>query len=340
MYAQVISSVLHLLLCIFCVTKFDMGVSGLGIATLITYFAMFLITLTYGFCVSQLRKVFVWPSRDCLRGWGEYLAISLPATVMLLAEGWAFNVLGVLSGLISVTDQAVNTILLMIIAIMFMVPMGIQSAACAIIGEQIGANRVSVAKAYFKVMSWATLFLLFIIQITFYTFKHQIVAVFTTDPAVDELANKCFFIIMLAFLPDCIQGSIQGVIRALDVQKQASYLAIAAFYLCSIPMACILVFKVGMGVEGLWIGMACGILLQGIFYTTLVLRTDWQEVAYEAVARIEREEADRIKQNEGQDDLISQDSRGSQHSRQVSQRSHRSSNHALNLSSQGSFVRA
>ena len=44
---------------------------------------------------------------------------------MLLAEGWAFNVMGVFAGLISVTDQAANTILLMIIAIMFMVPMGI-----------------------------------------------------------------------------------------------------------------------------------------------------------------------------------------------------------------------
>ena len=66
-----------------------------------------------------------WPNRDTFNGWNDYLAISLPSTVMLLAEGWAFNVMGVFAGLISVTDQAANTILLMIIAIMFMVPMGI-----------------------------------------------------------------------------------------------------------------------------------------------------------------------------------------------------------------------
>jgi len=63
------------------------------------------------------------------------MQISAPSIVMLLAEGWAFNVLGVVAGLISVTDQACNTILLNVIAILFMVPMGIQSAACAIIGE-------------------------------------------------------------------------------------------------------------------------------------------------------------------------------------------------------------
>ena len=68
----------------------------------------------------------------------------------------------------------------------------------------------------------------------------------------------------------------QGVIRALDVQKTASYIALASFYLASIPLACILVFKCGMGVEGLWIGMASGILFQAIFYTRLVVYgTDW-----------------------------------------------------------------
>ncbi len=54
---------------------------------------------------------------------------------MLVAEGWAFNVMGVFAGLISVTDQAANTILLMIVSVMFMFPLGIQSAAGAIIGE-------------------------------------------------------------------------------------------------------------------------------------------------------------------------------------------------------------
>ena len=100
---------------------------------------------------------------------------------MLLAEGWAFNVMCVFAGLISVTDQAANTILLMIIAIMFMVPMGIQSAASAIIGEQIGANRVQIAKQYFYVMVYVCVGLLILVQMLIYSFKEQIVGVFTSD---------------------------------------------------------------------------------------------------------------------------------------------------------------
>ena len=135
MYAQVFASIIHLLLCLFVVQPYNLGVQGLGIATMITYFLMFFFTTIYGHCIPAIKKTIQCPNRDTFVGWGAYLRISLPATVMLLAEGWAFNVLGVLAGLISVNDQAVNTILLMLIAIMFMVPMGIQSAACAIIGE-------------------------------------------------------------------------------------------------------------------------------------------------------------------------------------------------------------
>ena len=137
-------------------------------------------------------------------GWKDYLAISLPATVMLLAEGWAFNILGVLAGLISVQDQAVNTILLQMIAVMFMVPQGIQSAACAIIGEQIGANRVPLAKSYFQIMSLSVISLLFMVQALVYFSKDAIVRVFTEDAAVRELADSCIFIIIIAFVPDMI----------------------------------------------------------------------------------------------------------------------------------------
>ena len=251
---------------------------------------MYIFTEIYALCIPEIKRAMFWPNRDTFNGWHDYLAISLPSTVMLLAEGWAFNVMGVLAGLISVTDQATNTIMLMIIAIMFMVPMGIQSAAAAIIGEQIGANRVSLAKAYFKVMALACLILLVFVQLLVYTFNEQICRVFTTDDDVYELAISTTIIVVLMFTPDMIQGSMQGVIRALDVQKTASYIALASYYLVSLPVACFLVFYQGFGVAGLWIAMAVGVTLQAIFYTRLVFKTDWQQVADCAEERIAKEQ--------------------------------------------------
>ena len=94
-------------------------------------------------------------------------------------------------------------------------------------------------------MSGISLALLFIVQVSFYLGMEGIVAMFTTDPAVAELTQSCMVLILLLFVPDFIQGSMQGVIRALNVQAKASFIALACFYLVSIPLAYVLVFQMG-----------------------------------------------------------------------------------------------
>ena len=168
-----------------------------------------------------------------------------------------------------------NTILFQLIAVMFMVPNGLQSACCAIIGEQIGANSVQIAKQYFRMMSITTIVLLFILQGLIYGFRSQIVSVFTSDPDVQELAENSVYIIVIAFTFDMIQGTIQGVIRALAIQKKAGYYALACYYILGIPFSILFVFALNMRVVGLWAGISIGLFALAIVYVTLVLVTDW-----------------------------------------------------------------
>ena len=116
--------------------------------------------------------------------------------------------MGIFSGLIGVTDQAVNTVIITLIALMFMIPVGIQSAAAALIGEYIGANQMRIAKSYFKLMSFCVFFLIFAVQMLFWFNRGPIIRMFTNDPDVEELALKSIFILILAYAVDCIEGSI------------------------------------------------------------------------------------------------------------------------------------
>lgn len=117
--------------------------------------------------------------------------------------------------------------------------------------------------------------LLVLLQVLVYSCKEQIVGLFTSDPAVFELANASVFIIVLAFIPDMIQGSIQGVIRALGIQRVASYYSLASYYLLGIPLSILLTFVLDMGVVGLWAGISAGISLAAIIFVRLVQKTDW-----------------------------------------------------------------
>ena len=133
-----------------------MGIFGLGLATLLSIGFKIGYLVTHMLCISSLREAYFLPDRSALTNWIPYLRISLPATVMLCSEVWAIEVLGIFAGWISVVDLATNAILITFFAIMFMVPFGAQSAACALIGEKIGANKVDKARQYFKVIAILT----------------------------------------------------------------------------------------------------------------------------------------------------------------------------------------
>ena len=83
-----------------------------------------------------------------------------------------------------------------------------------------------------------------------------------------------------------IQGSLQGVIRALGIQRVASYYSLASYYLLGIPLALALAFMGNMGVIGLWAGIGVALSLIAIIFTLLVVKTDWYKVAEEAERRV------------------------------------------------------
>ena len=56
-----------------------------------------------------------------------------------------------------------------------------------------------------------------------------------------------------------------------------------------VPLACWLALKRDMGVLGLQIGVGVAISLQFFTYLTLLLRSDWQQIADEAQLRLEQE---------------------------------------------------
>ena len=67
-------------------------------------FIQLIITVIYCHCKPEIRKVMQPHDCETFRGWGEYLKISLPATVMICAEWWAFEILTVMAGMLGVLE--------------------------------------------------------------------------------------------------------------------------------------------------------------------------------------------------------------------------------------------
>jgi MATE family multidrug resistance protein len=107
MIAQILATGVHLPLCYLLAIRLEMGVRGLGLATSITKFNLLLVTIVYSKCSPQISCALQFPDRDSLRGWSEYLKVSLPSTIMICSEWWAFEVITVIAGTISIEAQTV-----------------------------------------------------------------------------------------------------------------------------------------------------------------------------------------------------------------------------------------
>ena len=106
MIAMIVAVTLHLPFCFLFVNYFDMSIEGLVLADLLKNSGLLLTVTIYGSCSAQVRPAVSLPDLESFRGWGEYLNISLPSTIMICAEWWFFEVLVIMAGSLGLVEQA------------------------------------------------------------------------------------------------------------------------------------------------------------------------------------------------------------------------------------------
>ena len=110
MVAMLIATALHFFLCYYFVNVLDWGVDGLPIASSVKDFVLILMVVIYGWCDPKINRALAPINDVCFRGWGEYLAISLPNTIMYCSEWWAYEAIAIMAGILGVTSLASQTI--------------------------------------------------------------------------------------------------------------------------------------------------------------------------------------------------------------------------------------
>jgi multidrug resistance protein, MATE family len=106
MIATIISTLFHGLWLWLLITKKGMQIEGVALATLITFSSQLLIVLTYSaFFVGDVSKEAIfWPGMDSFNDWKKYLKLSIPSTLMICPEWWAFELLTVMAGWLGVYE--------------------------------------------------------------------------------------------------------------------------------------------------------------------------------------------------------------------------------------------
>lgn len=176
----------------------------------------------------------------------------------------------VLSTLGEVTIAA-HQIAISVTSQLFMIPMSLALALTIRVGTYYGEKNWVAMRQVQKVgLITATLFA-FITMLLMWLLRHQIVAVYTSDYEVAQIAVYLVLFAIAYQLMDAWQVSAAGCLRGMQDTKGPMWVTMLAYWVIAFPIGIYLARYTDFGAAGVWIGLiiglsiACVLLLMRLF---------------------------------------------------------------------------
>ncbi len=150
---------------------------------------------------------------------------------------------------------AANTLAIKIIIFAILPSWGMSNAAATLVGQNLGAGKPDRAEK----SVWRTGFynMLFLggVGLIFITFAEQIIALFTSDPAVVPLAVSGLRLLSYGYISYAYGMVITAAFNGAGDTFTPTVLNLLSFWVCQIPVAWFLAFQAGMGPRGVFIAV-------------------------------------------------------------------------------------
>ncbi len=205
---------------------------------------------------------------DLTRMW-RILTLGVPAALQISLEVGVFAMASSLAGRISPQASAVNQVVLNIASFVFMIPLGLSSAAAVRVGQAVGRRDLSgVQLAGKSAFFLASVFMLVTAGI-YAVAPRQLLGLFTVDEAVLRVGTTVLLIYGAFQLFDGWQSVATGALRGLGDTRTPMVLNLFGHWAVGLPLAYWLCFNRNWGVFGLWLGLSISLTIVGIVLTTV-----------------------------------------------------------------------
>ncbi|TWA90244.1 MATE family multidrug resistance protein [Bradyrhizobium stylosanthis] len=255
-----------------------LGLFGAGLASSFVNFTMFLVVLWFATMRSPFRdyhvlarlRQFDWPFMKRL------IAMGIPVSFIVLLQGGLFLAAGLLAGLVSIRALTAHQIALQVDTVLFVVPVGISTAAAVRVGHAVGrqdgpgVKRAGIIAILLGIMAAAVL------TIAVVAVRFEIVGLFVDDTtegagATTDLAANLLLVGASFFISDAAQHIAAGGLRGLKDTRIPLLFACVANWLIGFTLSYVLGLKIGLGAIGIWIGLSVGTTIYASFVVTRFL---------------------------------------------------------------------
>jgi len=189
-----------------------------------------------------------------------FLRLGLPAGGHVALEIGAFTIAAFVVGTLGAKELAAHHACLMMAAFTFMFPLGFSSAAAVRVGTFIGAAEPQRARLAGWLCIGLSVAVMSCFALGYILFPRFLLRAFTQDMAVIDLGVKILVLVALFQVADGTQVSTTGALRGLGNTRMAMIANLIGHYPIGFALGLLLCFGFNLGVVGIWIGLAVGLI--------------------------------------------------------------------------------
>ena len=263
------------------------GAVGCGIASAVTMWLMMFVMVTYVWCQPIYRplKIFERMAPFRLPVLKEILSLGAPIAVSISAEAGLFSAVSILIGTRGADITAAHQIALNFAATMFMIPLALSAATTVRIGHTLGKGDVHAARLGGLVgifncgvfMAFSATFLLL--------FRDVVVGVYTSDPAVTEIAISLLLIAAVFQIADGVQIGAAGALRGYKDTRVPMFINTFSYWVLGFTLAYLAAITYRAPPTYIWAGFVLGLSVAAVLLTIRfnrlskrLIETDQEEI--------------------------------------------------------------
>lgn len=197
--------------------------------------------------------------------------LGAPIGVQFGLEVWAFQITTLLSGKLGEVALGAGAIVLNLSSFSFMFPLGISTAASVRVGNLIGAGDDVGARRAARLALLLGAGVMSLFAAAFFFLRHQIPRIYGAEPNVLALCAEVLPIVAAFQMLDGTQVVASGILRGLGRTKPAAFFNLCGYYLLGLPIAYWLGLRRGLGLAGIWCGLASGLFTVALGLLIMVL---------------------------------------------------------------------